>query len=324
MNRLKVLFSEPSLLEEDLKVLSVHADVRVASSPAEEVLRREASDAEILMVEYAEITSRVINSATKLRSIVRMGTGVDNIDLQAATARKIPVINIPDYCTAAVADYAFALIISLARKITQADRAVRARRWEIWTSPSKAYCGTELEGKTLGLVGLGRIGRAVARRAEAFNMNLVAFDPYVQEKQLKGIKIKLADLSTLLERSDFVSLHAALTLETRGLIGEKQLRMMKSTANIINTSRGALIDENALVRALKEGWIAGAGLDVYEREPPDIDNPIFELENAVLTPHIAWYTEEAMRRVRKTAVEMAIGLLQGKIPKTVVNPDVLE
>jgi len=325
VDRPKVLISEPlPLLEEDVKILSAYADVKLASSPTEEVLCKEIVDADLLMIVYAKVTSRIIESAPRLRSIVRCGIGVDNIDLQAATARKIPVVNVPDYAIETVADHAFALLISLARKTTLADKAMKAKSWGTWTSPSKQYRGIDLEGKTLGLVGLGRIGRALARRAEAFNMNLLAFDPYVKEEQLKGAKVKLTDLETLLKESDFVSVHAALTPETRGLIGEKQLRMMKNTAYVINTSRGPLIDEKALLRALKEGWIAGAGLDVYEKEPPSVDNPLFELDNTVLTPHIAWYTEEAMMRLERIAVERAIELLQGKIPKTVVNPEVLK
>ena len=325
MDRPKLLVSEPlPRLEEDVKILNAYADVRVAASHTEEVLCKEIADADLLMVVYAKVTSRVISSAPKLKGIVRCGIGVDNIDLQAATARKIPVVNVPDYAIETVADHAFALLISLARKITLADRAMKAKNWGPWTSPPEQYRGIDLEGKTLGLVGLGRIGRALVRRAEAFNMNLLAFDPYVQEDQLKGTSVRLVALEELLKKSDFVSVHAALTPKTRGLIGEKQLRMMKNTAYIVNTSRGQLIDEKALLRALMEEWIAGAGLDVFEKEPPDIDNPLFELENVVLTPHIAWYTEEAMRRLESMAVQRAIELLRGEIPKTVVNPDVLK
>lgn len=325
MRRSKVLISEPlPLLEEDMKILSAYADVKVASSPTEETLCKEIVDADILMIVYAKVTPRVISSAPKLRGIVRCGIGVDNIDLEAATARRIPVANVPDYAIETVADHAFALLISLARKITLADRIMKGKSWGTWTSPSKECRGIDLVGKALGLVGLGRIGRALARRAEAFDMSILAFDPYVQEGQLKGSKVRLVDLETLLKGSDFVSVHAALTPETRGLIGEKQLRMMKNTAYIINTSRGPLIDEKALLKALRERWVAGAGLDVFEREPPSTDNPLFDLENVILTPHIAWYTEEAMNRLERMAVERVIEFSQGKIPKTVVNPTVLK
>ena len=324
MPKPRILISEPlPHLEEDVKVLSTYADVKVASSPAEADLCKEITDADLLMIVYAKITSRVIESAPRLRGIVRCGIGVDNIDIKTASLRRIPVVNVPDYAIETVADHAFGLLISLARRITVADKAMKARNWGSWTSPSEQYRGVDLEGKTLGLVGLGRIGRAMARRSEAFNMDPVAFDPYVRQEQLNGTTIKLSDLEKLLRESDFVSLHAALTPETRGIIGEKQLRLMKKTAYIINTSRGPLIDEGALVRALKEKRICGAGLDVYGEEPPRKENPLFELDNVIATPHIAWYTDEAMMRLESMAVERAVELLQGKIPMSTVNRDSL-
>jgi D-3-phosphoglycerate dehydrogenase len=324
MSKPKILISEPlPHLEEDVKALSAYADVKVASSYTEAELCKEITDADLLMIVYAKVTSKVIESAPRLRGIVRCGIGVDNIDIKAATLRRIPVVNVPDYAIETVADHAFALLLSLARRITVADKAMKAKNWGPWTSPSEQYRGIDLEGKTLGLVGLGRIGRAMARRSEAFNMDPVAFDPFVQQEQLKATKIKLTDLEKLLKESDFVSLHAALTPETRGIIGEKQLRLMKNTAYIINTSRGPLIDENVLVRALKEKWICGAGLDVYNEEPPGKDNPLLELDNVIATPHIAWYTDEARMRLERMAVDRAVELLQGKIPKSTVNQDSL-
>jgi D-3-phosphoglycerate dehydrogenase len=325
MPKPKILMSEPlPHLEEDVKTLSAYADVKVASSYTEAELCKEITDADLLMIVYAKVTSRVIESAPKLRGIVRCGIGLDNIDIKAATARRIPVVNVPDYAIDTVADHAFALLLSLARRITIADKAMKAKNWGPWTSPSEEYLGVDLEGKMLGLVGLGRIGRAMARRAEGFGMNIVAFDPYVQQEQLKGTKIRLRDFEELLMESDFVSLHAALTPETKGIIGEKQLKLMKNTAHIINTSRGPLIDEKALVRALKEKWICGAGLDVYGEEPPGKDNPLLELDTVVATPHIAWYTDEARMRLERIAVDRAIELLQGKIPKSTVNRESLK
>lgn len=325
MDKPKVLITEPlPLLEEDTKALAPYANVMLASSSGEEVLCKEIVDADLLMVVYAKVSSLAIDSAPKLRSIVRCGIGVDNIDVAAATARKIVVVNVPDYAIETVADHALTLILLLARKIIRADHAMRMKSWGTWTSPPRLYRGIDLGGKTLGLVGLGRIGRALARRAQPFNMNLLAFDPYVRQDELAGTSITLTNLERLLRESDFVSIHAALTPETRGMIGEQQLRMMKNNAYLVNTSRGGLIQEKALIGALKEGRIAGAGLDVYEQEPPSLDNPLFEMDNVVLTPHIAWYTDEALRRLENLAVQRAIELLQGKIPKTVVNPDALK
>ncbi|MCW3975002.1 MAG: hydroxyacid dehydrogenase [Candidatus Bathyarchaeota archaeon] len=325
MNRAKVLIAEqlPNL-EDDIKILSSYAEVKLSPSTSEEVLCREIADVDLLLVVYVKVNSRIIDSAPKLKGIVRFGIGIDNIDVQIATSRKILVVNIPDYAIDTVAEHAFALLISLARKITVADRVMRTKKWGNWTSPSKLYLGIDLKGKTLGIVGMGRIGRSLARKAEAFGMNLLAFDPYLEQEQLDDIKVKLTGLRILLKESDFVSIHVPHTPETRGLIGENQLRIMKKTAYIINTSRGPLIDEKALMKALKKKWICGAGLDVYEKEPPALNNQLLKLENVILTPHIAWYTEEASKRLEKLAIQRTVELLQGKIPKTVVNPEVLK
>lgn len=325
MNRAKVLIAEqlPNL-EDDIKILSSYAEVKISPSTSEEILCREIADVDLLLVVYVKVNSRIIDSAPKLKGIVRFGIGIDNIDVQIATSRKILVVNIPDYAIDTVAEHAFALLISLARKITVADRVMRTKKWGNWTSPSKLYLGIDLKGKILGIVGMGRIGRSLARKAEAFGMNLLAFDPHLEQGQLNDIKVKLTELEILLKESDFVSIHAPHTPETRGLIGENQLRIMKKTAYIINTSRGPLIDEKALIKALKKKWICGAGLDVYETEPPPLNNQLLKLENVILTPHIAWYTEEASKRLEKLAIQRTVELLQGKIPKTVVNPEVLK
>jgi D-3-phosphoglycerate dehydrogenase len=184
-----------------------------------------------------------------------------------------------------------------------------------WASPSDELKGFDLEGKVLGLVGLGRIGKAVANRAKGFGMKVVAYDPYIDKKVAEELGIELIDLDTLLKESDFVSIHAPLLPETRGIISEKQLKLMKRTAYLINVARGPLVDEKALYKALKEHWIAGAGLDVYEKEPPEVNNPIFTLDNVVLTHHIAWYTEESRQRLEMSAVDEAVRILTGKMPK---------
>jgi len=309
------------LIEEEKKILSKHADVKLAKSLNEDELAEEAKDADVIMVVYAKITEKIINSAAKLRGIVRYGIGVDNIDLKAASKRRIPVANVPDYCIGTVADHAFALILALNRKLLLADSILRSGEYGVWTSPSPKLMGVDLEGKVLGLVGIGKIGSAVAARAKGFGMKVVAFDPYIPKEIAEKLGVELVDLETLLKNADFISIHAPLTPETRGIIGKKELRMMKRTAYIINTARGPIIQEKALYKALKNGWIAGAGLDVYEKEPPDPDNPLFKLENVILTPHIAYYTKEAIWRLEMSAVEEAIRILQGKMPKNLVNKE---
>jgi D-3-phosphoglycerate dehydrogenase len=318
----KILITEAMpLIEEEKKILSKHADVKLAKSLNEDELAEEAKDADVIMVVYAKITEKIINSAAKLRGIVRYGIGVDNIDLKAASKRRIPVANVPDYCIGTVADHAFALILALNRKLLLADSILRSGEYGVWTSPSPKLMGVDLEGKVLGLVGIGKIGSAVAARAKGFGMKVVAFDPYIPKEIAEKLGVELVDLETLLKNADFISIHAPLTPETRGIIGKKELRMMKRTAYIINTARGPIIQEKALYKALKNGWIAGAGLDVYEKEPPDPDNPLFKLENVILTPHIAYYTKEAIWRLEMSAVEEAIRILQGKMPKNLVNKE---
>ncbi|MEM0356949.1 MAG: C-terminal binding protein [Candidatus Bathyarchaeia archaeon] len=320
--RPKILITEAMpLITEEKKILSKYADVQVAKSTDEDNLIVEARDADIIMVVYARITERIINSATKLRGIVRYGIGVDNIDLKAASRRRIPVANVPDYCIGTVADHAFALLLALNRKLLLADNIVRTGNWGAWTSPSPKLMGIDLEGKTLGLIGIGKIGSAVAARAKGFGMKVIAYDPYIPKEVAERLGIELVNLETLLKSADFVSVHSPLTNETRGMIGERELKLMKKTAYIINTARGPIIQEEALYKALKNGWIAGAGLDVYTKEPPDRDNPLFKLENVVLTPHIAYYTQEAIWRLEMTAVEEAIRILQGQLPKNLVNKE---
>lgn len=319
-----VLITEPSpLFNEGRKVLEKYAIVKVARGTSEDYLISEISDVDVLMVVYAKVTRKIITSARKLKGIVRYGIGVDNIDLEAATENGIFVANVPDYCIEAVADHTFGLLLALNRKILIADRIMRTGNWGIWTSPCSALKGRDLQGKILGLIGVGKIGSAVAKRAKAFGMEVIAYDPYLKKEVAENLGVKLVDLETLLKESDFVSIHAPLTPETRGMISERELRLMKKSAYLINTARGPIVQEDALVKALEYGWIAGAGIDVYENEPPSPQSPLLRLENTVLSPHISWYTEEAMWRLEMSAVEEAVRILKGLPPKNLVNKEVL-
>lgn len=323
---LKVLITEPMpLIEEERKILEKYAYVKVCESVAEDYLASEVKDADVLMVVYAKITKKILDSAMKLKGIVRYGIGVDNIDVDVATKKKIPVANVPDYCIGTVADHAFALLLALSRKLLFADKIVRRGEYTAasWTSPPDIIKGFDLEQKVLGIIGFGKIGRALALRAKGFNMKVIAYDPYVDAETAKKFGVELVELEDLLKNSDFVSVHVPLLPETKHMINEKRLKLMKKTAYLINVSRGPVIDENALYKALKNGWIAGAGLDVYEKEPPNPNNPLFELQNVVLTPHIAWYTEEAVRRLEMEAVNEAIRILQGQLPKNLVNKEIV-
>lgn len=326
INKAKVLITEPlPLVEEEKKILSRYASVTVANTTSEDQLVEFVKDVDVIMVVYAKITKRIINSATKLKGIVRYGIGVDNIDLEAATAKGVIVANVPDYAIETVADHTWALILALVRRIVIADKYVRNRLYiGKWTNPPEYLRGVDLSGKVLGLVGVGRIGREVAKRAKGFGVKILGYDPYISSDVAKEFGIELVNLDTLLSESDIISIHCPLTKETYHLINEDKIRLMRKRPYIINTARGAIIDEKALYKALKEGWIAGAALDVFEIEPPPENNPLFELDNVVLTPHIAWYTEEALRRLEMSAVEEAIRILRGELPRNIVNREVLK
>jgi len=270
---------------------------------------REVRETELLLMCYTPITARVIESAPKLKGIVKYGVGIDAIDIEAAKAKGVPVVNVPEYAEGTVAEGAFALLIALARKMKPIQRAMEAKGW-IW--PSQEWVGTDLAGKTLSLVGVGRIGRSMARMAQGFRMRLLAYDPYVTDMPAE----RRTDLRGMLAESDFVSIHCVLNDETRRLIGEAELGAMKSSAFLINVSRGAIVDEAALLAALREKRIAGAALDVYGREPLSMTghplSALYAMDNVILFPHLAFYTHEAMQRLEQETLERCFEILDGR------------
>lgn len=281
----------------------------------EQRLAFEIGDADLLLTCYTPVTAAVIESAARLRGIVKYGVGIDAIDLEAAVRRRIPVVNIPAYAEETVAEGAFALIIALARKLCLLDREMKTTGWA-W--PVGEWLGNDLAGKTLGLVGVGRIGRSLARMAGAgFRMRVVGCDPFVKEAEMRlaGVE-KYERLGDLLAVADFVSLHSVLTADTRHLIGKAELALMKSSAVLINVSRGALVDETALIEALVSKRIAGAGLDVFTHEPLTKSghplSPLFDLPNVVLTPHLTFFTHEAMDRLQEEVLVRCDEILSGR------------
>jgi len=293
--------------------------IKTAPSDAEEVLIQEAADAELIYTCYAPISAAVIAAAPHLRGIVKYGVGVDSIDLKAAAGRGIPVVHAPDYGTETVADQAFALLISVARKIPRVDRDFKAAGW-LW--PEKKYQGVDLAGKTIGIVGFGRIGRAMARRASGFGMRRLIHDPYVLPVD-HAESLEFVSFDRLIEQSDFLSLHCVLTDETRGMLGPRALQKMKPTAIVVNVSRGPLIDEQALVEALAQGEIAGAGLDVFTTEPLADGHPLLAMEQVVLSPHFAFYSREAYERLEQDCLKKIRALVAGELPRDVKNADLL-
>ncbi|MEM2289495.1 MAG: glyoxylate reductase [Candidatus Hadarchaeales archaeon] len=257
--------------------------------------------------------------APTLKVISNYAVGFDNIDVPEATRRGIAVTNTPGVLTETTADLTWALLMAVARRIVEADKFVRRGDWKGW-APS-LFLGRDVYGKTLGIVGLGRIGKAVARRAAGFEMKVLYFDVKRDEKAEKELGVRFVSLEELLRESDFVSIHVPLTKETWHLIGEKELRLMKPTAFLVNVARGPIVDEAALIRALREHWIAGAALDVYEREPY-VPPELIQLENTVLLPHLGSASVETRERMAMMAVENLLAVLESRIPPNLVNPEV--
>ena len=287
----------------------------------EDVLVRELADADLLLMCYTRISRRVISQATRLRAIIKYGVGIDAIDIEAAREFRIPVVNVPAYAEETVAEGAFALMMGLFKRFKPIHQAMQSQGW-VW--PESGWLAQDLSGKTLGLVGIGRIGRSMARMALGFRMRVIAFDPFVDDSLMPAGVIAQHDLHEMLAQCDTVSLHCVLNPQTRGLMDAQALRRMKPGAFLINVSRGELVDERALVQALKSGHLGGAGLDVYGQEPlrrqghPMSD--LFDADNVLLWPHLTFYTHEAMRRLEAETLERCWEALQGR-PLTVLSHD---
>ena len=298
------------------------------TAPPYEVLLEEAKRSDALVTLLTDkVDCRLIEeSQPRLRIISQYAVGYDNIDVECATKHGVYVTNTPGVLTNATADLTWALILAITRRIVEADRFVRSGEWYRTGTGwhPKMLLGFEVSGATIGIIGMGRIGRAVARRARGFGMRVLYYDKKrLPEDVERELCAQYVDLETLLREADIVSLHTPLTPETYHMIGEKELRMMKPTAYLINTSRGKVIDTDALVRALKEGWIAGAALDVFEEEPLPPDHPLTKLDNVVLTPHIGSATWKTRTRMADIVAENLIAFAQGKVPPTLVNKEVL-
>ncbi|MEX2701472.1 MAG: glyoxylate reductase [Candidatus Baldrarchaeota archaeon] len=300
---------------------------REYTPPPKEVIIEEAKDVDALVTLLTDkIDKEVLDAAKNLKIIAQYAVGYDNIDVEECTRRGIYVTNTPEVLTEATADFTWALILAVARRVVEADKFVRSGEWEKSRTGwhPKMLLGTDIHGKTLGIIGLGRIGTAVARRAKGFNMKIIYYSRSRKENIEKELGLKYVDLNTLLREADFVSIHVPLTEETYHMIGERELKLMKNTAFLINTSRGKVIDEKALYKALKEKWIAGAALDVFEEEPTPANNPLLELENIVVAPHIASATHETRSRMAEMVAQNLIAYFEGKIPPNLVNPEVLK
>jgi D-3-phosphoglycerate dehydrogenase len=285
----------------------------VVSSPKEYM--NHLADCDALFVRSAvKVTKDVLAKAPKLRVIGRAGVGVDNVDLDAASAAGVVVMNTPGGNAVSVAEHTLALMLALARAVPQASASTKSGKWE-----KKKFLGNELRGKTLGIIGLGSIGREVVKRATAFEMQIVAYDPYVSSQAAAGMGVQLVSLDSLLGASDYVSLHVAVTPETTKILGKDAFAKMKNGVRVINCARGELVDEEALAEAIASGKVAGAGLDVFDPEPPAAGNPLLASEALVATPHIGGSTEEAQEIVGIRIVEQVIDYLTNGVAINAVN-----
>jgi len=311
----KVLISD-NLAIEGQEILKADPEIELDARDkvASDELLKIIKDYDALIIRSAtKVTKEVLDAAPKLKVIGRAGVGIDNVDVAEATRRGIIVMNTPDGNTISTAEHTFSMIMALSRNIAQADCSVKAGKWE-----RKKFMGTELYGKILGIVGLGRIGTELAKRAQAFGMTIMAFDPFLTKEKAEQLNVRLASLEEIITQADYITVHTPKNKETIGLFGKEQFEKMKPTARIINCARGGIIRQDDLREALKAGKIAGAALDVYESEPPD-DRELFALPNVVLTPHLGASTAEAQINVGIIIAEQIRDALKGGMIRNAVN-----
>ncbi len=312
----RVLVSD-KISESGVKLLQmepeIEVDVKTGLSPEE--LQEIIGDYDALVVRSAtKVTREIIEAATRLKVVGRAGTGVDNIDLEAATEKGIVVMNTPGGNTVAAAEHAVSMMLSMARKIPQACASMKEGKWE-----KKKFMGVEVHGKTLGVIGMGRIGSLVAKMGLGLGMRVIACDPYLSHKAAKDMGVTLTDIETLFSESDFITIHAPLTQETRNMISRDAFKKMKDGVMLVNCARGGIVDEEALYEAIQVGKVAGAALDVFSKEPPPPDHPILRLEEVICTPHLGASTKEAQEVVAIAIVQQIIDYLKNGIVRNAVN-----
>jgi D-3-phosphoglycerate dehydrogenase len=310
---MKILVADP-VAKEGIEALKAQADVDVKLGLKPDELKKVIGDYEALVVRSeTKATADIIQAGTKLQVIARAGVGLDNIDVEAATRQGVVVVNAPTGNTIAAAEHTVAMMLALARHIPQANAKLKSGAWQ-----RSDYMGTELRGKTLGIIGLGNVGSEVARRAQAFNMRLIGYDPFVSTDYARNLAVELVTLEQLTKESDFITLHLPLTSQTKMLIGAKELSKMKPTVRIINCARGGLIDEEALLKAVEAGKVAGAAVDVFVKEPVT-DSVLFQSDKIIVTPHLGASTTEAQASVALEVAEQVIAVLKGQPAKYAVN-----
>jgi glyoxylate reductase len=321
------IFVTRELPERGLKIVREHFDTEVwpeYAPPPKKVIIEKARNVDALASLLSDkIDAEVFDAAPKLKIVTQLAVGFDNIDIPEATKRGIYVTNTPEVLTDTTADFAWTLLMAVARRVVEADKYVRTGQWKVGWHPAM-LAGRDVYGATIGVVGAGRIGYAVAKRAKGFDMKILFYDVIPRPEMEKDLGAKKVDLDTLLKESDFVSIHVPLMKETHHLINAEKLKLMKKTAYLINNSRGPVIDEKALYEALKNGQIAGAGLDVFEQEPAPVDNPLLKFDNVVVAPHISSASLETRSQMAEMVAENLVAFFEGRKPPNLVNPDVMK
>ena len=296
---------------------------REYNAPPKKVIIEKASKADGLVTLLSDkIDSEVFDAEPSLKIVSQFAVGFDNIDLKEATKRGIYITNTPGVLTETTADYAWALLMAAARRVVEADKYVRCGKWQVGWHPTMLQ-GNDVYGATLGIIGLGRIGSAIANRAKGFNMKVYYYDVIRHQDLEKELEIEYLEIEDLLQKADFVTLNVPLLKDTYHLINEKKLKLMKKNSILINNARGPVIDEQALYKALKIGWIAGAGLDVFEQEPTPEKNPLLTLDNVVVAPHISSSSYETRSRMAKIVADNLATFFAGKEPPNLVNKEVI-
>jgi D-3-phosphoglycerate dehydrogenase len=332
MSKFKVVTQKPAQVTFDLadnmytlekEALDlIDAEIIEVNASSEEEFIAEAKDADAIIGRGRQITKNIINSLNNCRVISLGSVGADTVDIDAATAKGIPVTNVPDTFIEEVADHTMMLLLASFRRLNVMDKMVRENRWAEGRPLISEF--PRLWGQTLGFISFGHVAKAVSKRAKAFGLHMIAFDPYIEELVMTDYGVEpISTLEEMLSKSDFVSMHAPSTQEVHHLMSDQQFKSMKRSALFINNGRGPTVDESALIKALEQDWIAGAGLDVLEQEPPDTDNPLLHMENVILTPHIASASQRMAPETRRRVGKEISLVLSGRWPKSCVNPSVL-
>jgi D-3-phosphoglycerate dehydrogenase len=310
----------PSVQAEAEVLAQVGGELTLAKLGNEDELLRLVPEADAILVTWKQMSANIIRAGKKLQVISRYGIGVDNIAVEEATRLGIIVANVPAYCLDEVSEHTMALILACARQVCSYNARIHAGDWAV-------TCGSPLfrvRGKTLGIIGFGKIGQTLAPKARALGLRVLVYDPYIDLETVRAHQCESATLDSLLPEADFVSIHAPLTENTHAMIDEARFRQMKPSAFIVNTARGPLVDHAALVKALENGWIAGAALDVFDPEPLPPDHPLLRLPNVIMTPHAAFFSEESLQDLEVQAARNVAAVLSGRRPASVVNPEVLD